>query len=196
MKLSAIVFAAVFAPAAANALAIGDAMPNREVKMLNVDGRTVTLATSKGDQGTLVIFTCNHCPYAKAWESRIVALGNQLAGRGIGVVAINSNDPKVAADDGYESMQQRAKEKGYAFPYVVDDTSNVARAFGATRTPEVFLFDAAGKLVYHGAVDDNSEDASKVSASYLRDAAEALIAGKPVHTAETKALGCTIKFRD
>jgi peroxiredoxin len=195
MKLSAVVLAAVLVPAAANALAIGDAMPSAEVKMLSVDGKTVTLTTSKGDKGTLVIFTCNHCPYAKAWESRIVALGNELAGRGIGVVAINSNDPKVAADDGYESMQQRAKEKGFAFPYVVDDTSNVARAFGATRTPEVFLFDAQGKLVYHGAVDDNSEDASKVTVSYLRDAAEALIAGKPVQTAETKALGCTIKFR-
>lgn len=197
MKLILAVLAAGLAShsASALALAIGDAMPSGQVEMLNVDGRVLTLAGAAGEKGTLVVFTCNHCPFAKAWESRIVALGNEFSGRGVGVVAVNPNDPRVAAEDGYEPMQARAKTKGYRFPYVVDDTSGVARAFGATRTPEVFLFDAAGLLVYHGAVDDSSEDPDAVEARYLRDALEALLGGKPVPLAETKALGCTIKFR-
>lgn len=183
------------APTAAGALAIGDAMPSAGVEMLDVAGKQITLAGVAGEKGTLVVFTCNHCPFAKAWEGRIVALGNEFSGRGVGVVAINSNDPRVAADDGYESMQARAREKGYGFPYAVDATSGVARAFGATRTPEIFLFDAGGKLVYHGAVDDDSEDAAAVDKHYLRDALDALVAGKPIPLAETKALGCSIKFR-
>lgn len=186
---------ALLLPTAAWALATGDAIPMKDAKLQNVDGREISIAEIAGAKGTLVVFTCNHCPFAKAWESRIVALGNDYGKRGIGVVAINSNDPKVAADDGFEPMQQRAKEKGYEFPYAVDSTSDVARAFGATRTPEAFVFDASGKLVYHGAVDDNSEDPAAVQAHFLRDALEALLAGKPVSNAETKALGCSIKFR-
>src|SRR5262245_28445665 len=95
---------------AALALAIGDQVPMKDVKLHNVDGKDLTLAQLAGPKGTLVVFTCNHCPFAKAWESRIVAIGNTAAGKGIGMVAINSNDPKVAADDGFEPMQQRAKE--------------------------------------------------------------------------------------
>ena len=186
---------ALLIPSAALALATGEALPMKDTVLHNVDGKDVTIAQIAGEKGTLVIFTCNHCPFAKAWESRIVALGNAARTRGVGVIAINSNDPKVAPDDGFESMQQRAKEKGFQFPYAVDDTSNVARAFGATRTPEAFLFDASGKLVYHGAIDDNSEDAAAVQSHYLGDAVEALVAGKPLTLAETKALGCTIKFR-
>lgn len=191
----ALALAALMIPTAALALAIGDAVPMKETALHNVDGKDVTIAAVAGEKGTLVVFTCNHCPFAKAWEGRIVAVGNAARTRGVGVIAINSNDPKVAPDDGFESMQQRAREKGFQFPYAVDDTSNVARAFGATRTPEAFLFDASGKLVYHGAIDDNSEDAAAVQAHYLGDAIDALIAGKPLTVAETKALGCTIKFR-
>ena len=193
--LRAAVAASLLIPSAALALAIGAAAPMKDVKLRNVDGRELTIAEVAGAKGTLVVFTCNHCPYAKAWESRIVALGNAASKRGVGVIAINSNDPAVAAEDGYEQMQQRAKDKGFEFPYVVDSTSNVARAFGATRTPEAFLFDAKGVLVYHGTIDDNSEDPAAVEAHYLADAVDALVAGKPVTTAETKALGCGIKFR-
>ena len=185
----------LLAPAPALALSIGEAMPSREVKMKSVDGSEVTLAGTAGAKGTLVIFSCNACPFVKAWEDRMVALGNEYAKKGIGVIAINANDPKVVAQDGYAEMQQRAKEKGIAYPYVVDETSDVARAFGATRTPEAFLFDAGGKLVYHGAIDDNSQDPAAVEARYLRDALEAVLAGAPVAVADTKAMGCTIKFR-
>ena len=182
-------------PAAAMALGIGDEMPAKIEKLKDVDGREIKISDVSGAKGTLVIFTCNHCPYVKAWEDRIVALGNQYSEKGIGVVAINSNDPKVSPDDGYEQMQQRSKDKGMKFPYAVDETSAIAKAFGATKTPEVFLFDATGKLAYHGAVDDNSEKATEVKSHYLKDALEAVEAGKPVATTETKALGCGIKFR-
>jgi thioredoxin-related protein len=148
-----------------------------------------------GQKGTLVIFTCNACPYVKGWESRTVELGNAYAGKGIGVIAINANDPKVVADDGYDQMVGRAKERGIQYPYVVDATSEVARAFGATRTPEAFLFDAQGKLVYHGTIDDNVESPEKVSKTYLKDALEAVSAGKDVAVKETKAIGCGIKWR-
>jgi peroxiredoxin len=148
-----------------------------------------------GARATLVVFTCNHCPFAKAWETRIVELGNTYAAKGIGVVAVNANDPKVAAEDDFDGMQKRAKDRGMQFPYVVDATSNVARAFGATRTPEAFLFDKDGKLVYHGTIDDNGEDATKVEKSYLKDALEAVASGKDVAVKETKSIGCGIKFR-
>ena len=174
-------------------LAIGDAAPMTDVKLANVNGKSVTIADVKGKNGTLVVFTCNACPFAKAWETRIVELGNTYAKKGIGMIAINANDPAVQAEDAFAVMQSRAKDRGMKYPYVVDATSNVARAFGATRTPEAFLFDASGKLVYHGAIDDNKE-ADQVKERYLHDALEATAAGKQVVTAETKSMGCSIKF--
>jgi peroxiredoxin len=176
-------------------LAIGSSMPSADVKMKNVDGTEMTLAQVKKPAGTLVVFTCNHCPFAKAWEARIVELGNTYEAKGIGVVAVNANDPKVAAEDDFDGMQRRAKERGMQFPYVVDATSNVARAFGATRTPEAFLFDKDGKLVYHGTIDDNGEEPSKVEKTYLKDALDAVASGNEVAVKETKSIGCGIKFR-
>lgn len=179
---------------AGDPLAIGAAIPEAGVKMLNVDGKELSIKDVEKPAGTLVVFTCNHCPFAKAWESRIVALGNAYAAKGLGVIAINSNDPKVAPDDSADKMQQRAKERGMQFPYVVDATSGVARAFGATRTPEAFVFDKNGKLVYHGAIDD-SQDPDKVETTFLKNALDAVLAGSEVAVRETKSIGCTIKFR-
>ena len=184
-----------FAALAGGALPIGATIPMADVKMKNVDGKELDLAEVKKPAGTLVVFTCNHCPFAKMWESRIVELGNTYAAKGIGVVAINANDPKVAADDSFDVMQQRAKERGMQFPYVVDATSNLARAFGATKTPEAFLFDKEGKLVYHGAIDDNGQEPSKVENAYLKLALEAVVNGGEVPVKETKSIGCGIKFR-
>jgi hypothetical protein len=127
--------------------------------------------------------------------TRIVELGNSYAAKGIGVIAINANDPKVAEEDSYDMMQQRAKERGIQYPYVVDATSNLARAFGATKTPEAFLFDKDGKLVYHGAIDDNGQEPSKVENAYLKNALEAVLMGQSVAVKETKSIGCGIKFR-
>jgi peroxiredoxin len=177
-----------------SALELGATAPKADVKMKNVDGKELTLTEVAGKQGTLVIFTCNHCPWAKAWEERIAALGNEYAKRGIGVIAVNANDPKTNAADSYEGMVERAKQRNFQFAYVVDSGSTVAKAFGAERTPEVFLFDARGQLVYHGTVDDNAENAAAVKQHYLRDALESVAGGQPVAVAETKALGCTIKY--
>lgn len=176
-------------------LALGSAAPMADTKLKNVDGRELSIAAAKGAKGTLVVFTCNHCPFVIAWEDRIVALGNRALEQGIGVIAINSNDPAHNADDSFEGMVKRAKEKGMKFPYAVDASSDLARAFGATRTPEAFLFDAAGKLVYHGTIDDNAQDADKVKETYLKNALDALVAGSEIAVKETKAIGCGIKFR-
>jgi thiol-disulfide isomerase/thioredoxin len=198
-QLASVALALALAPAvqvvAAAELSLGDPAPAADVKMKNVDNTEISIAEVAGEAGTLVIFTCNHCPYAKAWESRIAEIGNVYRAKKVGVIAINSNDPAAYPEDGFEVMQERARKQGMKFPYVVDATSNVARAFGATRTPEAFLFDGEGKLVYHGTIDDNYKDAGQVTKPYLRDALDALLDGKEIPLAETKALGCGIKFR-
>lgn len=180
---------------AGSALALDAKAPKADVKMKGVDGAWHTIEGVAGEKGTLVIFSCNACPWVKKWEDRISSIGNTYQEKGIGVIMINSNDPKKVAEDGFEEMVARTKAKAFGFPYVVDATSEVARAFGATRTPEVFLFDAKGKLVYHGAVDDNASDAKAVEVPYLTQALNAVISGKAVPQAQTKALGCGIKFR-
>jgi peroxiredoxin len=177
------------------ALTIGDRAPAADVKMKNVDGRELTIKEVAGAKGTLVIFSCNHCPWVKAWEQRIAELGNACKTKGIGVIVVNPNDPTAYPEDSFEGMQERAKARGFQFPYVVDSTSGVARGFGATRTPEAFLFDSTGVLVYHGAIDDNAEDAAKVTKRYLRDALDAVAAGSKPAVAESKAIGCSIKLR-
>jgi peroxiredoxin len=179
----------------AGALSIGAAIPSAAVKMKNVDGRMLSIADVEGAKGTLVLFSCNSCPWVKAWEGRITELGNTYRQEGIGVIQINSNDPSARSEDSYAEMQQRAMERGFEFPYVVDATSDVARAFGASHTPEAFLFDAAGRLVYHGTIDDDAHDPDHVQNHYLRDALAAVVAGTEVPVRETKALGCSIKFR-
>lgn len=186
---------ALLAPPTWAQLAIGDAAPMTDVKMANVDGKDLTLASLAGEKGTLVVFTCNACPWAKLWEKRVAEIGNAALAAGMGVVAINSNDPKLNAEDGFAEMKKRAKALKLKFPYVVDATSDVARAFGATRTPEAFVFDAEGKLAYHGTVDDNAKDIAAIKSHWLKEAVNEVASGKPVTTAETKAFGCTIKFR-
>lgn len=175
-------------------LAIGAAAPMTDTKMTGVDDKEITLAEAAGKKGTMVIFMCNHCPWVKAWQTRISKIGNAAVAKGIGVVAVNSNDPAAYPEDDMANMKTRAKDLGFKFPYVVDATSDVARAFGATHTPEIFLFDASGKLVYHGAIDDN-RDEKLVKKQYLQQAVAAVAAGKPVALAETKSLGCGIKYR-
>ena len=180
---------------AATSLALGQPAPLSNVKMKNVDGRTTSIAQAAGSRGTLVVFTCNHCPWAQAWQTRITRIGNAAVADSIGVIAINSNDPEAFPEDNFAGMKARSKQLGLRFPYVVDATSDVARAFGATRTPEAFLYDASGKLVYHGTIDDNARDESAVKQSWLQEAVQAVADGKDVPVAETKAFGCGIKLR-
>jgi peroxiredoxin len=176
------------------ALQIGDPLVDTTIKMKNVDNAMVSIGDIQGEKGTLVIFTCNHCPFVKAWQDRMVEIGNTCTSKGIGVIFINSNDPAIKGDT-FEGMQKLAKAKGYTFPYVVDATSEVAKHFGAKKTPDVFLFNANGNLIYRGAVDDNSRKPDQVTKPYLKDALEAVINGKEVSTKETKSVGCSIKFR-
>lgn len=178
----------------AETLHLGSKIPLAQVKMKNVDGKDLSIDDVAGLKGTLVIFSCNHCPYVKAWHSRLIDIGNSYQKKGIGVIFINSNDPNIYAEDSFAAMQEQAKESGYQFPYVFDDTSDVARAFSATHTPEAFLFDKDGKQVYHGAIDDD-KDIEKVTKQYLRDALDALIDGKIIPVNETKSVGCSIVYK-
>lgn len=199
MIVALFVVASLATPAFAQSpapLALGSPAPLKDVLMKGVDGKELSIAQAAGAKGTLVVFTCNACPWAKLWQDRVAAIGNDAAKRGLGVIAINSNDPSVNAEDDYAEMIKRAKKLGMKFPYVVDQTSEVAAAFGATRTPEVFLFDAQGVLVYHGAVDDNAKEPKAVKSPWLQQAVMSVAAGQPVATAQTKALGCSIKFRN
>ena len=179
------------------ALPLGAPMPSAAatVKMKNVDGKPASIRDVAGQKGTLVVFTCNHCPYAKAWEKRVAELANRGSQQGIGAILINPNDPTTYPEDGFAEMQARARSLDLRVPYVVDDTSDVARAFGASVTPEAFLFAADGKLAYHGTIDDNRADPDRVTAPYLRDALAAVAAGRAPKTKATKSLGCSIKFR-
>jgi peroxiredoxin len=195
MSFAALVFTATTL-ASAGPLSIGASAPSAATKMKSaLDGKSVSIADVAGKAGTLVVFTCNHCPFARGWERRIADLGNAYAKKGVGVILINANDPAKYPEDGFAEMQARAKSLGLQVPYVIDDTSNVARAFGASVTPEAFLFDKTGKLAYHGTVDDNHTDPAKVTKRYLADALDAVVAGKPPAVAETKGIGCGIKFR-
>ncbi len=142
-----------------------------------------------------VIFHCNHCPYAQAWESRLIQVQRDYAGRGVQLVLINSNDPVKYPGDSFEQMQRRAQDKQYPFPYLVDETQDIAKQYGATRTPEIFLFDEKRILRYHGAPDDNYEDVNAVRQPYLRDALDALLSGTLPRIRETKPVGCTIKWK-
>jgi hypothetical protein len=177
-------------------LALGSTLPLPTAKLKNpADGKSLTLAEAKGPKGTLVLFTCNNCPFAKAWEQRIVELANTYSKKGVGVLLVNANDPAVAKNDTPELIKARHQERAMNVPYVIDENQSVARAFGASVTPEAFLFDKAGKLTYHGTIDDNSKEPDKVTKHYLKDALDAVSSGKAPPVAETKSMGCGIKFK-
>ncbi len=159
------------------------------------DGHEHSLSDWQDRPVLVVIFSCNHCPYAQAWEQRIIDLQAQFKSQGVKFAVINANDPVKYPADSFDEMKKRAREKGYNFPYLWDESQEVARAYGATRTPEVFVFDADRRLRYHGAVDDNFEDPSAVQQHYLRDAIAALLAGEEPPVAETPPVGCTIKWK-
>ena len=175
-------------------LGIGASIVDADVKMKNVDGSMLSINDVKGEKGTLVIFTCNHCPFVIGWQDEMVKIGNTYKEKGIGVIFINSNDPAVKGDT-FEGMQELAKEEGYQFSYVVDSTSDVAKSFGAKKTPDVYLFDADGKLVYQGAVGEGGREPKSDGQPWLKDALDALLAGKAIENPQTKAVGCSIKFR-
>ncbi len=181
-----------FIPAINPELEIGSAIPKAELKMLDVSGKEVSLTDSKGDNGLLVLFSCNTCPYVKLSETRIKEVAAIAKRNKIGVIVINSNEAQRNEEDSYEEMKKYAKSQNYDFSYVVDKNSELANAFGATRTPHCFLFDKKG-LVYRGAIDDNIKDAKDVKENYLKDAITSVGMGKAVKTPSTKSIGCSIK---
>ena len=174
-------------------LKLGDPAPS--FSLPGIDGKTYTLDYFARSQVVCVIFMCNHCPYVKATIDRMIALQLDYADKGLQLVGINANETKNYPEDNLPHMIQWAKEKDFNFPYLRDDTQAIARAYGAERTPHIFLFDRERTLRYTGAVDDNTKDPSKVKRHYLREAVDALLASQAVRESETPAMGCTIKWR-
>jgi len=194
MAMAAFFLLASFTPEAG--YKVGDKAA--DFKLKNVDGKMVSLADSKDAKGFIVVFTCNHCPFAKKYEGRVIALDKKYRALGYPVVAINPNDPKAEPEDSYENMQKRSKEKGFTFPYVYDETQATARTFGATRTPHVYVLAKEGNdlvVKYIGAIDDNTDDEKAVKEKYVENAVDALLGGKTVANTSTKAIGCTIKWK-
>jgi peroxiredoxin len=167
-----------------------------DFKLKDVNGKMVSLSHYKDAKGFIVIFTCNTCPFAVASEQRIVDLDKEFKPKGYPVIAINPNNPKVQPDDTYELMQQKAKEAGFTFPYLYDESQTIYAKYGATKTPHVYLLqkeDGKNVIKYIGAIDDNVRNASEVKKRFLANAVNELLAGKEVSVKETKAIGCSVK---
>ncbi len=175
---------------------LGDAIADFRLK--NVDNRQITLTDYRDQKGLVVVFMSNHCPFAKAYEDRLIALDRKFSPQGYPVLAIMPNDPKVYEDDSFQNMQARAKEKGYSFAYGMDETQATARAFGATRTPEVYVMKQTNGqfiLEYIGTIDDSPQDSASVQRRYIDEAVSSLLAGRPVQSPITKPIGCAIKWK-
>ena len=159
-----------------------------------VDGKAHSLGDYSGKPIVALTFWCNHCPYVQAWETRVIELQRDYAAKGVQVIAINANETINFPTDDFPHMVERSQDKRYNFPYLRDETQGVARAYGASRTPEFFVFDKDRVLRYHGAADDNHESAAKVTKRYLRDAFDALLAGRDPPLPETPPKGCSVKW--
>ncbi len=174
-------------------------MPAPLFSLKNVDGKKIGLSEfAEGKQGVIVVFTCNHCPFAKKYEERIISLNAKYAPKGWPVLAINPNDPVAEPEDSFEEMKKRAAEKKYAFPYLYDETQETARAYNATRTPHAYLVhwhDKKLMIAYWGAIDNNANNAKAADVKYIEQAIEELSAGKPVSVTKAMAVGCGIKWK-
>jgi len=180
-----------------NGYEVGDTAT--DFKLKNIDGKMVSLADYTSAKGFIVIFDCNMCPYSQAYNDRILALNQKYSGKGFPLIAINANTPEGSKGESLESMSKRAKKKGYTFPYLVDETQEIAKTYGATNTPHVFVLNRMGKelkVAYIGTIDDNPGDAKSVTKKYVEDAVDALLQGKQIPTVRTRAIGCGIKWKD
>lgn len=176
-----------------DALQIGDKAPMINHRVEDISERTITLSEVAGRKGLLVIFTCNTCPWVARWENRYNGLARLAESNGIGVISLNPNERIRNRGESLEDMRKRAQKQNYNFPYALDKDHQLADAFGATKTPELFLFDGDLRLVYHGSVDDNAENAAQVKEKYAENAINAIISGAQVPREESQSLGCTIK---
>jgi peroxiredoxin len=183
----------VFAGDNTGKLEIGDKAVLTDVKMTDVTGKAVSIADVKKENGVLVLFSCNTCPFVVRWESRYNDVKKWADKNDVGMIVLNSNYQKRSGDDSMEAMQQKAKDIGYNFHYVVDKESQVANAYGGQTTPHAFLFDGDYKLAYKGAIDDGNGNMDRISKEYLQDALKSLGSGAKVAVTETKPVGCSIK---
>lgn len=194
-------FAAIVAVAcrttafAATELAIGAGLPKADVKLTDIADKSISLADAKGKNGLLVIFSCNTCPYVIASEERYKSIAEVCAANGVGMILLNANEAQRDGVDSLAEMKAHAQKYGYTFSYAIDANAELADAFGATRTPHIFLFNKDQALVYRGAIDDSVMDATKVEKQYLADAIKAMAAGTEIAVKETKAIGCSIKTK-
>ena len=171
---------------------VGEAAPAFELPA--VDGTTVSLDDYAAKAAVVVVFTCNHCPTAMQYEGRLIELQADHAAKGVQLIAINPNETDGHPTDSFEHMVGRAKEKGFNFPYLRDESQDVARAYGAVRTPHVFLLDGQRRVVYTGRIDDNPDDAAAVGRHDLREALDEVLAGTPVTVPTTRPIGCSVKW--
>ena len=172
-------------------LSLGSPAPGFDLP--GTDGRQYSLDAFRHKRVLVVIFSCNHCPYVKAYEDRIISIQKDYAGKGVQFVAINSNDDKSYPEDNFPEMVKRATEKGFNFPYLRDASQEVGEAYGGVCTPHAFAFDVGRRLRYRGRIDDSKEE-SKVTVHDLRNALDDLVAGREVRVPDTKPFGCSIKW--
>ena len=195
MKKTLFAFAAMatLAFTVGDPLPIGSAMPRADLKMKDISGKEVAMKDAAKENGVLVMFSCNSCPYVIKNQQRTLAISEYAIKMKIGVILLNSNEAYRGNEDSFDAMKEYAKEQGYQWNYVIDKDHVVADAFGANRTPECFLFDKNLKLVYHGAIDDSPSDVSAVKRIHLQEAINELTTGKEVSVKESRSVGCTIK---
>ena len=168
-----------------------------DFKLKNIDDSVVSLSDYKNAKGFIVIFTCNTCPYAVSYEDRIIALDKKYAAKGYPVIAIMPNNPDIQPKDNREAMKERAKQKGFTFPYLMDEGQKISPQYGATKTPEIYVLQKTSKgneVKYIGAIDDNYQDADAVKKKYVENAVDALLSGQPIKETQTRAIGCAIKI--
>ena len=166
-----------------------------DFSLKGTDGKTYSLNSFQSSQALVIIFSCNHCPYVKAYEDRMIALENKYQKRQVSLIAINSNDFQSYPEDSFEEMQRRSQEKKFNFPYLHDFSQKVAQDYEATHTPHLFVFDQNRQLAYTGKIDDNWQDKNAVKEKYLEEALEDILSGKKVRLPQTHAIGCTIKWK-
>lgn len=177
-------------------LPIGAPIPNPEVKMKDISGKDVSFRDAMQKNGLLVMFSCNTCPIVKRYQSRSNELCKYASNKQVGVILLNSNEAYRNNGDSYEDSKAYGQQNNYSWHYVMDEQSKMADAFGANRTPEIFLFNSDGKLVYHGAIDDNSDSEDGVTRRHAQIAIDELVGGKDISTKETRSVGCSIKRKN
>jgi len=194
--LTCVFFLAVCLKLSAQGYTVGSVVEDFRLK--NVDNKMVSPADFKSAKGFIVVFTCNTCPVAKDYEGRIVALHNEYAAKGYPVIAINTNDPVASPGDSFAKMQERAKEKNFQFPYLVDADQQLTKKFGAAHTPTVFILAKTSKgniVEYTGAIDNDQDQSNPSRSTFVKNALEELISGKKPAVNKTKAVGCTVKWK-